>query len=214
MALRSFSFPSLLLLVGLLCACSSIDTGSIASGLREGAETYRSIQDEEDKREEDEKKEEKATAKSTDARASVGLPDAINIQNDTYIRRGSEQTSQSGFRYGGQWYERVSEKHPGVLFVEGNPSQGNGFWQNSKYWVPASGAGSGAITTGAPRVINIGKETYVTSGSNRTSGSGFEYKGMWYARSNNWIQGTEFREGRQSDGNGFWQHSKYWVPRN
>lgn len=212
MGTRCSSLGFIALLVITLASCTSVDTGSIASGLREGAETYRAVKDDEDKREAAEK-EQKATAKAADAKVAVGAPDAINIQNQTYIRRGEKQTSQSGFRYAGQWYERVNEQHPGALFVEGNPSQGNGFWQSSKYWVPASGSG-GAVTSGTPRVINLGKETYVTSGSARTSGSGFQYNGMWYARSNEWIQGTEFREGKQSDGNGFWQHSKYWVPKN
>lgn len=213
--------PKLLaiLLVLASAGCSSIDTGGIASTLREGAETYRDLKDEDEKKDDDKDdrkdddkstREDTAASSSSDTKTVDGRPDTINIEDQTYIRRGGSQTSSSGFWYGNQWYERTSEKHTGARYVPGNASQGNGFWQNSKYWVPAT---EGSTSTASPRVINIQGQSYVSSGSERTTSSGFSYNGLWYARANDNQDGVEFREGKPSDGNGFWQNSKYWVPK-
>jgi hypothetical protein len=147
----------------------------------------------------------------------------INIRDETYVASGTKQTSDSGFWQNGQWYARSRNHIDGVRYVEGNRNQSGGFWQHGKYWVRASsgggggGGGGGDVVSNAPSsqaAINIQGETWVTSGSKQTSQSGFWYGGQWYTRSNSFIQGREFVVGNQSQGNGFWQHGKYWVPKN
>ncbi len=133
----------------------------------------------------------------------------INIQGETYVDAGSGNKGGSGFSYNGRWYARSGEYRKGAEFVVGNQNQGGGFWQHSKYWVPAGSGGGGGISL--PGVINIDKQSYVLKGRSQTSSSGFWYGGQWYERSNGWIDGTRFVEGNQKNSDGFWQNSKYWV---
>lgn len=143
----------------------------------------------------------------------------INILGESYIADGNRQTSQSGFWYNGTWYKRSDKKIQGRKFVEGDSSQGNGFWQASRYWVPAGGNGGGGgggndgNNGGYEKIINIQGETWVASGTRQSTQSGFWQNGQWYTRSNQWQSGTEYIQGNPNQSGGFWQYSKYWVRR-
>ncbi len=172
------------------------------------------------------------------------LPQVINIQGDTYIRRDSRQTSESGFYYQGIWYERSYRYQRGVTFVETKDRNQTGFWQDSKYWVPAGSSYSRPPeyqrpsndrptyerpqrpdrpdrpqpgiekpdpSQRPPAIINIQGETYILQGRGRQSGSGFEFNGNWYARSNDGKSGVEYRATGDRSKPGFWQHGKYWT---
>ncbi len=152
---------------------------------------------------------------------NYSLPAVINIQGDSYLRKGTERSSGSGFMYEGTWYERSNSYSKGVEFVESSDTGKKGFWQSSKYWVSPKDANSGSSSgdvaekpdpsQNLPGIINIEGQTYELKGKGKQSGSGFEFDGHWYARSNDSKNGVEFRATGDTSKRGFWQNSKYWT---